>query len=101
MVTKQFALELGPYQIRVNSVVPSAVLTDAMKEILDKMPDLDKTLNSITPIGRYCDIREVVEPIMYLLSEHSSMVSGTSHLVDGGLLCNIPVGEQQEKANGE
>ena len=35
--------------------------------------------------------KEVIDPIMYLLSEHASMVSGTIQVIDGGLLCNIPV----------
>ena len=34
---------------------------------------------------------EAVEPILYMLSDYSSMVNGTVHLVDGGLLSNIPV----------
>ena len=91
MVTKQFALELGPHQIRVNSVNPTGVWTDPTKELVKHAPEIETKLTSNTPLGRFCEIKEVVEPIMYLLSEHSAMVTGTMHLVDGGLLSNIPV----------
>ena len=91
MVTKQFALELGPHQIRVNSVNPTVVWTDYARELKQKDPNFEDTFNSVTPLGRQCEVREVVEPILYLLSDHSSMVTGTVHVVDGGILSNIPV----------
>ena len=91
MVTKQFALELGPHQIRVNSVNPTGVWTGPTKKLMKQAPDLETKFASNTPLGRFCEIQEVVEPIMYLLSEHSTMVTGTTHLVDGGVCSNIPV----------
>ena len=91
IVTKQFALELGPHQIRVNSINPTWVWTDGAREELKRFPEREDAITAITPLGRYCEIREVTDSIMHLLSEHSCMVSGTIHLVDGGLLCNIPV----------
>ena len=91
MVTKQFALELGPHQIRVNSVNPAFVLTDMVKDYLEKNPEIGNRTTDNTPMGRHCKVQEVIDPIMYLLSEHASMVNGTLHVIDGGLLCNIPV----------
>ena len=91
MVTKQFALELGPHQIRVNSVNPTWCLTNPVIEHLVDYPEEEARVKIITPLGRLAEAREIVEPIMYLLSDHSSMVSGTIHVVDGGLLSNIPV----------
>ena len=91
MVTKQFALELGPRQIRVNSVNPTGIWTEPTKELVKHQPDIETKFASITPLGRFCEVHEVIEPIMYLLSEHSTMVTGTMHLVDGGVMSNIPV----------
>ena len=91
MVTKQFALELGPHQIRVNSVNPYWVMTDKIKEYFVQMPNVEATSLLHTPMKRFLEVREAIEPILYLLSDHSSMVNGTIHFVDGGLLCNIPV----------
>ena len=89
MVTKQFALELGPHQIRVNSVNPTWILTNPCKEHFVEYPEEETRVKAITPLGRLAEVRDIVEPIMYLLSDHSSMVSGTTHVVDGGLLSNI------------
>lgn len=91
MVTKQFALELGPHQIRVNSLNTTWVLTERVKEEMYKYPGRDEKVLSVIPAGRFCEVREAVEPIMYLLSQHSSMVNGTIHVVDGGMLSHIPV----------
>lgn len=85
MVTKQFALELGPHNIRVNSVNPTLVLTDSFKEYLATGAQLDKTFINKTPLGRGAEVSEVIAPILYLLSDCSSMVSGTVHIIDGGM----------------
>ena len=90
MVTKQFALELGPHQIRVNSVSPTVFITDMGAENWSE-PERAERLKSMTPMGRFATIDEIVGPVMYLLSEHSSMVNGTIHRIDGGLLSNISV----------
>ena len=91
MATKQFALELGPHGIRVNSVNPAGVLTDFSKELFKANPGLEEKFNSLAPLGRQVEVREAVDPILYLLSDHSSMVTGTTHVVDGGVLSHIPV----------
>ena len=91
MVTKQFALELGPHGIRVNSVNPTGVLTDFVKDYFMKNPTMENKFNSLTPLGRMAEVSEVVDPILYLLSDHSNMVTGTTHIIDGGILSHIPV----------
>lgn len=91
MVTKQFALELGPYQIRVNSVNPAWVWTEGVKETMKTHTEFKTKAMGLIPMGKFCDLHEVVEPIMYLLSDNSSMVNGAIQIVDGGLLSNIPV----------
>ncbi|XP_052770394.1 carbonyl reductase [NADPH] 2-like [Mya arenaria] len=86
MITKQFALELGPHNIRVNSINPTLVLTDNIKKFIEEVSPVDKIFTSRTPCGRLPEVTEVVVPIMYLLSDMSSMVSGTHQVVDGGML---------------
>ncbi|KAL4220809.1 hypothetical protein ACF0H5_019077 [Mactra antiquata] len=87
MVTKQYALELGPYNIRVNSVNPTVILTDMGREHWGDPKKGVKLINA-TPLGRFCKVHEAVNPILYLLSDYSSMVTGTINPVDGGLLSN-------------
>ena len=91
MVTKQFALEIGPHNIRVNSVNLNWVWTEGVKESVRGYPEFYDRAQLIIWMGRFCELNEAVDPILYLLSEHSSMVNGTVYPVDGGLLSNIPV----------
>lgn len=88
MVTKQYALELGPHQIRVNSVNPTVVLTDMGREHWSEPTKAAKLLLGI-PMGRFVELQECIDPIMYLLSDHSKMVSGTLNPIEGGLMSNI------------
>ena len=88
MVTKQFALELGPHQIRVNTVTLTGVLTEKIvHEWLDT--PLLKDLKAETPMGRFCSLEECVGSIMYLLSDISTMVNGSNHVVDGGFMAQF------------
>ncbi|XP_045165377.2 L-xylulose reductase-like [Mercenaria mercenaria] len=89
MVTKQFALELGPHNIRVNSINPTLVLTENIKHFLASGDNRDKLLLERTPLQRAAEVREIVNPILYLLSDYSSMVSGTTNVIDGGLMSSF------------
>ncbi|XP_060569047.1 L-xylulose reductase-like [Ruditapes philippinarum] len=91
MVTKQFALELGPHKIRVNSVDPGLVNTPLVQSLIEKGRCSVETFSSRSPMGRIPTVEEIVGPILYLLSEHSTMVTGQMHVVDGGCLSNITV----------
>ena len=90
MVTKQFALELGPHQIRVNSVNLCMVLAGAFEREWQYSKQAQRA-KAITPMGKFCSLKEACGPVMYLLSDHSTMVNGTNQVVDGGLLAHIPV----------
>ncbi|XP_060562014.1 L-xylulose reductase-like [Ruditapes philippinarum] len=89
MVSKQFALELGPHGIRVNSVNPSLVMTPMIREVIDKGIHVDEIITSRSSISRLLELHEIVNPILYLLSDLSTMVTGQAHVVDGGCLSNI------------
>ncbi|XP_053407542.1 L-xylulose reductase-like [Mercenaria mercenaria] len=91
MATKQFALELGPHGIRVNSVNPAIVRTPMMQDLIEKGLPVERLAIERCPMGRIIEVHEVVDPILYLLSDHSSVVTGQTHVVDGGVLSNITV----------
>ncbi|XP_052777292.1 L-xylulose reductase-like [Mya arenaria] len=86
MITKQFALELGPQKIRVNTINPTLMIHDGIKEFLKTNAWFGDMISEKTPLGRPADVEEVVGPILYLLSDLSSMVTGTNQIVDGGAL---------------
>lgn len=90
MVTKQFALELGSHQIRVNSVNPTVIMTDMGIENWSE-PERAERFKSLTPMRRFCEIQECVEPIMYFLSGCSKMVTGTINPIEGGLISSIAI----------
>lgn len=85
MVTKICAKELGPYQVRVNSVNPTVVWTDMGRRIWSA-PEKQATLLNKTPLARFCEIHEVIEPILFLLGSESSMITGVCLPIDGGML---------------
>ncbi|CAI8054183.1 L-xylulose reductase [Geodia barretti] len=85
MATKVMALELGPHKIRVNAVNPTVVMTDMGKMAWS---DPVKSSNAMTqiPLGRFAEEADVVNAIVFLLSDQSSMLSGVTLPVDGGRL---------------
>ncbi|XP_067203761.1 L-xylulose reductase-like isoform X2 [Linepithema humile] len=85
MLTKTMALELGPHNIRVNAVNPTIVLTERGK-LGWSDPQKAHEMISRTSLGRFAEVDEVVKPILYLLSDHSSMINGVCLPVDGGFL---------------
>ncbi|XP_033840850.1 L-xylulose reductase [Periophthalmus magnuspinnatus] len=86
MLTKVMALELGPYQIRVNSVNPTVVMTE-MGRIGWSDPEKASAMKSRIPLGRFAEVEDVVNSILFLLSDKSNMISGATLPVDGGFLC--------------
>ncbi|MCL4135421.1 UNVERIFIED_CONTAM: hypothetical protein GTU68_060151 [Idotea baltica] len=85
MLTKSFALELGPHNIRVNAVNPTVVMTD-MGKIGWSDPAKAAVMLSRIPQGRFAEVEEVVNAVIYLLSDRSEMINGHALPVDGGFL---------------
>ncbi|KAJ8308167.1 hypothetical protein KUTeg_013041 [Tegillarca granosa] len=84
MITKCMALELGPYNIRVNSVNPTYVKTDMTKAFLEGgTKALHETIKS-HPLGHFARLEDVTNGTLFLLSDNASMITGTSLKIDGG-----------------
>jgi len=82
-LTKGMAIDLAKYNIRVNSVAPTFVVTPMTKKFLKNKKFKRDTLNSI-PLGRFAEMSEVASAVVFLASDAASMITGTSLLVDGG-----------------
>lgn len=82
---KNLAIELGPRKIRVNNVNPTVILTRMGIENWSDPAKADPVKARI-PLGRFGEVREVVEPIMFLLSNGSSYVNGQTLPLEGGLM---------------
>nr|CAB3236534.1 L-xylulose reductase-like [Phallusia mammillata]CAB3236562.1 L-xylulose reductase-like [Phallusia mammillata] len=87
-VTRTMSLELGPHNIRVNAVNPTVAKTDMSKAVWDN-PVKTKMVTSVIPLGRFAEVSEVVSVILFLLSDFSSMVSGSCIPIDGGCVANL------------
>jgi NAD(P)-dependent dehydrogenase (short-subunit alcohol dehydrogenase family) len=81
-LTKNAALAYAKYGIRVNSICPAIVktpLTEALPE------EAKEALSQMHPIGRYADVEEVAEAVLWLCSEKAGFITGSSFVMDGGL----------------
>jgi enoyl-[acyl-carrier protein] reductase III len=83
-LTRYLAVELAPKNIVVNAVSGGAVDTEALKHF----PNRDELLEEAkekTPAGRMVQIEDMVNAIMFLLADESSMIRGQTIIVDGGI----------------
>ncbi|MGO1538428.1 MAG: SDR family oxidoreductase [Leucobacter sp.] len=82
-ITRVSALELGPHNIRVNSVNPTVVMTPMSKWYWGR-PDIEGPFLEQMPLGRWATEEEIAAPIAFLLSDDASMISAISMPIDGG-----------------
>jgi L-xylulose reductase len=82
-ITRVSALELGKYNIRVNSVNPTVVMTPMSAGYWGREEIKDPFLSAM-PLGRWATEEEIAAPIVFLLSDGASMITGVSLPIDGG-----------------
>lgn len=82
-ITRVSALELGPHNIRVNSVNPTVVMTE-MSAFYWGRPEIGDPFLAQMPLGRWASEDEIAAPIVFLLSDGASMITGVSLPIDGG-----------------
>jgi L-fucose dehydrogenase len=87
-LTREWAAELLPYGIRVNTVIPAEVMTPLYRSWLDTFPDPDRKLDLILsriPLEkRMTTSEEIASMVVFLLSQKSSHTTGQHLFVDGG-----------------
>ncbi len=82
-ITRVSALELGKHNIRVNSVNPTVVMTP-MSAWYWGREDIEKPFLEAMPLGRWATEDEIAAPIVFLLGDGASMITGVSLPIDGG-----------------
>jgi len=82
-LTKGMSIDLAKYNIRVNTVCPTFVVTPMTKKFLKNKKFKRDMLNNI-PLGRFAELSEISSAVVFLASDAASMITGTSLLVDGG-----------------
>ncbi len=84
-LSKALAVDLGPYGIRVNIVLPGTIKTDRWTAMGDK-----QIVNGeLTPIGDISDFEDIANAAWYLGSDESKNVTGAEIIVDGGMSCQL------------
>jgi|TARA_A200000113_G_scaffold85732_1_gene76397 NAD(P)-dependent dehydrogenase (short-subunit alcohol dehydrogenase family) len=81
--TKSLAIELALDGIRVNTVCPTFIQTPMTEPFL-KDDEFKKATIGMIPLGRLGEIKDVMGPFVFLASDASSLMTGSSVLVDGG-----------------
>jgi glucose 1-dehydrogenase len=87
MLMRNLAVELGELGITVNNVAPGAIATPINKALLEDKPKLNALLANI-PLGRLGTPDDVAGLVAFLASEEASYISGSTFVVDGGLMRN-------------
>lgn len=86
--TRGLAIELAPFQIRVNTIHPGPADTQMLSQFTAQGADVEQTKQSVfvqsVPLGRLVNPSDIAGAVSYLLSDAASMVTGTTMHVDGG-----------------
>jgi glucose 1-dehydrogenase len=85
MMMRNAALELAQYKIRVNNIAPGAIETPINESTLHD-PDKMSELRRIIPLGRMGKPDDVTEVALFLASDRSRYVTGSTYYVDGGMV---------------
>ena len=87
-LTREWAVDLLPYGVRVNAVLPAEVMTPLYRQWLGTFPDPDKKLAAIVgkiPLGqRMTKVEEIAAMVVFLLSPQAGHITGQHLIVDGG-----------------
>ena len=84
-LTKALAVDLGPYGIRCNVVLPGTIKTARWTEMGSK-----QIVNgSLTPIGDISDFEDIANAVWFFGTDMSKNVTGTELVVDGGMTCQL------------
>jgi NAD(P)-dependent dehydrogenase (short-subunit alcohol dehydrogenase family) len=91
MLTRNMAMDLAKYGIRVNAVCPAGAMTPRIEKYMRDSPGLEQQMLALRPIGRFADPLEIARPSLFLASAEASYVTGASLVVDGGLTAGFRV----------
>jgi glucose 1-dehydrogenase len=84
MVMRNLAVELAPFNIRINNVAPGAIKTPINSDLLSK-PELMSAVQNNISLHRFGEPEDVANTMAFLASDDAKYVTGSTYYVDGGL----------------
>lgn len=87
MLTKEAAVELGQYGIRVNCIAPGSIESERTRQ---EDPDYAGTWSKLTPLGRVGTAADIAPTVVFLASPGASLISGQTIWIDGALFTKAP-----------
>jgi NAD(P)-dependent dehydrogenase (short-subunit alcohol dehydrogenase family) len=96
MITRAFAQELAPFNIRVNTIAPGPIRTKMLDSHWFHLPAEEaqkqkEAVAKLAPMRRFGDPDEIAGAAVYLASDASSYTTGAEIVIDGGVLLAFPV----------
>ena len=90
-LTKSVAMELGPFNIRVNAICPGSVSGDRMKRVIEAKAksmgksekQLQRDFESMTSLKTFIDKEDIANMVVFLLSDEAKKISGQVMTIDG------------------
>lgn len=82
--TRSLARELGPLNIRVNSILPGFFTSDMTADVSSRNR---ARIRQRTPLDRIADIDEIVDVVDFMISPAASFITGQTLAIDGGITC--------------
>ena len=83
-LTVSSSIDLAPYNILVNTVSPGFVMTELTQRILG--PEEMKRLTKEVPLGRFANVKEISNTVLFLASDINTYITGQNIIVDGGFV---------------
>ena len=81
--TKSMAIELGKYNIRVNTICPTFILTNLTKNSYENKV-IKKWIDTKIKLNRIGKVEDIMGAILFLASDASAMITGSALMIDGG-----------------
>ena len=81
--TKSMAMEFGPLGIRVNTICPTFISTPLTATTFED-PEKIKWIKNKIKLGRVGEVEDIMGAVVYLASDASSLITGSSLMIDGG-----------------